>query len=83
MRKILINGYNTFSEDRVHSRRGGVCAFVSAGIPGKCKQDPEGPNFEFMWVWLRLVRLLRQISGLICAILQPVGYSSTKIEKPR
>ena len=66
---VLINGYNTFRKDRMHGRGGGVCAFVSADIPCKRRQDLEDPSFECMWVWLRPVRLPRKISGLICAIL--------------
>ena len=36
---VLIDGYNTFCKDIVHSRGGGVCAFVSADIPCKRRQD--------------------------------------------
>ena len=36
---ILIDGYNTFRKDIVHDRGGGVCAFVSADIPCKRRQD--------------------------------------------
>ena len=66
---VLIDGYKTFRKDRVHGRGGGVCAFVSADIPCKRRQDLEDPSFECMWCWLRPVRLPRKISGLICAIL--------------
>ena len=66
---VLIDGYKTFRKDWVHGRGGGMCAFVSADIPCKCRQDLEDPSFECMWFWLRQVRLPRKISGLICAIL--------------
>ena len=66
---VLIDGYKTFRKDRVHGRGGGVCAFVSADIPCKRRQDLEDPPFECMWFCLRPVRLPRKISGLICAIL--------------
>ena len=66
---VLIDGYKTFRKDRVHGRGGGVCAFVSADIPCKRRQDLEDPSFECMWFCLRPVRLPRKISGLICAIL--------------
>ena len=66
---VLIDGYNTFRKDRIHGRGACVCAFVSAGIPCKRRQDLEDPSFECMWVWLGPVHLPRKISGLICAIL--------------
>ena len=36
---VLIDGHDTFRKVRVHGRGGGVCAFVSAGIPCKRRQD--------------------------------------------
>ena len=66
---VKIDGYNTFHKDRVHGRGGGVCAFVSAVIPCKRRQELEDPSFECMWFWLRPVRFPRKISGLTCAIL--------------
>ena len=66
---VKIDGYNTFRKDRVHGRGGGVCAFVSADIPCKRRQELEDPSFECMWFWLRPVRSPRKISGLTCAIL--------------
>ena len=74
---ILIDGYNAFCKDRAHGRGGGVSAFVTADIQCKRRQDLEDPSFECMWVLLRPVRLPRQISGLICAIL----YNASLLEQ--
>ena len=54
----------------------GIIPFVSIGliaVVAVCScvfvSDLEDTSFECMWVWLGSVRLPRQISGLMCAIL--------------
>ena len=46
-------------------RGGGVCAFVTRGVPCKRRNDLH-PAFECMWLWLRPHRLPRPHSGIIC-----------------
>ena len=66
---IFINRYDIFRNDRSYGRGGGVCAFFSADIPSKRREDLENVAVECMWIWLHSYRLPRQLSGLSCCVL--------------
>lgn len=66
---ISIPGNALYRRDRPDREGGGVCAFVTTGIPCKRRTDLEHPVFECMWLWLRPHRLPCPLSGIICGIV--------------
>ena len=66
---ISIPGYVLHGRDRPDREGGGVCAFVTTEIPCKRRTDLEHPVFECIWLWLRLHRVPRPLSGIICGIV--------------
>ena len=62
-------GYVLYRRDRPDREGGGVCAFVTTGIPCKRRTDLEHPVFECIWLWLRLHRLPGPLSSINCGIV--------------
>ena len=59
---VSISGYNLFRKDRSYRRGGGICVYLSQGIPVKRMIDLESHNFECAWLCLRPTRLPRPFS---------------------
>ena len=73
---ISISGYHIHCKDRVRSRRGGVCVYSLQEIPHQRRFDLENPNFECLWLWIRLTRLPRPLTAIAaCAVYNPPGRS--------
>ena len=92
---VVINGYNIFLKDRTHGRDGGVCAFVSADISFKRRQDIENSAFECIRAWLiqsrrhgletpnvlRVPSVMRLRHACACAILNRLLLPKSKTNK--
>lgn len=66
---LNIPGYVLHRRDRPDREGGGVCVFVTTGIPCTRRVDLEHPVFECMWLWLQLHCLPRPFSGILCGIV--------------
>ena len=71
---ICIPGFNSFRNDRVLGRGGGICVYVKDDIPCKRRVDLENPSFECLWLILQPKRLPRPLSGIVvCTVCHPPG----------
>ena len=67
---VSFAGYCLDCRDRVNSRGGGVCLYVSNTIYNKCLLwDFENTDYECMWIWLRPNRPPRPLSSItVCVV---------------
>ena len=67
---VSFAGYCLDCRDRVNSRGGGVCLYVSNTIYNKrLLWDFENTDYECMWIWLRPNRPPRPLSSItVCVV---------------